>query len=58
MTNINELSLEQQKEIMDMIWERFDKNMNRHEGMKWTEIKSKLQSNPEKLWSLSEMERT
>ncbi len=32
--------------------------MSRHEGVEWTKVKAKLEANAEKLWSLSEMERT
>ena len=32
--------------------------MNRHEGLEWTKVKAKLEANPEKLWSLGEMEST
>jgi hypothetical protein len=32
--------------------------MNRHNGIEWAKIFTKLQANPEKLWSLHEMERT
>ena len=32
--------------------------MNRHKGLEWAKVQSKLESNTEKLWSLSEMERT
>jgi hypothetical protein len=32
--------------------------MNRHKGLKWSEIKEKLEGNVEKLWSLNEMEQT
>ncbi len=32
--------------------------MNRHKGLKWEKIQAKLESNPEKLWSLNEMEET
>ena len=38
--------------------ERFEKNMRRHQGLDWAKVKAKLESNPEKLWSLHEMERT
>ncbi|HEY4652669.1 MAG TPA: DUF4256 domain-containing protein, partial [Pontibacter sp.] len=34
------------------------KNMNRHKGLEWAKIQAKLEAHPEKLWSLSEMERT
>jgi len=32
--------------------------MNRHEGVEWDKVEAKLEANPAKLWSLSEMERT
>ena len=32
--------------------------MNRHKGLAWAEIQARLDTNAEKLWSLSEMERT
>jgi hypothetical protein len=37
---------------------RFERNRNRHEGLAWDPIQSKLEASPEKLWSLNEMERT
>ena len=37
---------------------RFEKNINRHEGIEWAKVQAKLEANPEKLWSLNEMERT
>lgn len=37
---------------------RFVKNMARHPGMDWSEVLARLEGAPEKLWSLSEMERT
>jgi hypothetical protein len=37
---------------------RFEKNMNRHKGLEWAKVQAKLEANPEKLWSLYEMERT
>jgi len=37
---------------------RFEKNMNRHKGLKWDEVEAKLKANSGKLWSLGEMERT
>lgn len=32
--------------------------MNRHQGLEWAKVQAKLEANTEKLWSLSEMERT
>lgn len=37
---------------------RFDSNMRRHENVKWTKIRAKLDANPGKIVSLHEMEKT
>src|SRR5689334_8149948 len=52
------LSLEQRKEILTILHQRFKKNMHRHQGLKWEEVQAKLEANPGKLWSLNEMEST
>lgn len=49
---------EQHGEILALLKVRFEKNMNRHPELEWTNIQEKLEANPEKLWSLFEMERT
>ncbi len=54
----NELSREQQSELLSVLSARFDKNMKRHTGLEWSMIQAKLEAHTEKLWSLSEMERT
>jgi hypothetical protein len=54
----NELSPEQRKELLETLKVRFEKNMNRHKSVEWTKVQAKLETNPEKLWSLGEMERT
>jgi hypothetical protein len=52
------LSPEQREELLRALRARFEKNMNRHQGLEWARVKAKLEANPEKLWSLNEMERT
>lgn len=52
----NKLSIDVTTELVEMLKNRFENNMNRHEGIKWEEVLSKLESNPDKLWSLNEME--
>jgi hypothetical protein len=52
------LSLEQREELLGALKARFEKNMNRHKGLEWARVKAKLEAKMEKLWSLSEMERT
>jgi len=59
MTNIKKkLSTEQREELLDILKARFEKNMNRHKGLEWTQVQAKLEANGEKLWSLNEMEQT
>ncbi|MCM3117554.1 DUF4256 domain-containing protein [Neobacillus sp. MER 74] len=53
-----ELSLEQTEALLKTLKARFEKNMNRHEGLEWAEVQARLEVNPEKLWSLHEMEET
>lgn len=52
------LSPEQREEILGLLKDRFEKNMDRHEGIEWSEVQAKLETNTEKLWSLNEMETT
>ena len=53
-----ELSAAQREELLKALKARFEKNMNRHKGLEWARVQAKLEANVEKLWSLSEMERT
>ena len=53
-----ELVPEQREELIVILKSRFEKNMNRHEGLEWDSIQAKLEANPQKLWSLNEMENT
>jgi hypothetical protein len=58
MNNPKDLSPDERKQLLSILKSRFVKNMKRHKDLDWTKIQSKLESNPSKLWSLSEMERT
>jgi len=53
-----ELSSKQREELFTTLKARFEKNMNRHQGLEWTKVRARLEANAEKLWSLNEMERT
>src|SRR4051794_31016925 len=53
-----DLSQKQREELLKALKARFEKNRNRHKGLEWAEVQAKLEANPEKLWSLNEMERT
>src|SRR6187551_1491044 len=52
------LSPDQRSELLKTLKARFEKNMNRHKGLEWTKVQAKLEANPEKLYSLNEMEIT
>lgn len=56
--NKKKLSASQNEELLKVLKARFEKNMNRHKGIKWADIQAKLEANSEKLWSLDEMETT
>ncbi|HOW32011.1 MAG TPA: DUF4256 domain-containing protein [Bacteroidales bacterium] len=52
------LSPEHREELLNILKTRFAKNMNRHPGISWEQVRAKLENNADKLWSLSEMEST
>ena len=58
MAKKNKLSSGQREELLKTLKARFEKNMNRHKGVDWTKVQAKLEADPEKLWSLNEMEIT
>ncbi|MEL1256178.1 DUF4256 domain-containing protein [Flavobacterium sp. DGU38] len=58
MGNKKELISEEREELLKTLKTRFEKNIKRHEGIVWDKIQLKLESNPEKLWALNEMEKT
>ncbi|NMB63226.1 MAG: DUF4256 domain-containing protein [Chloroflexi bacterium] len=57
-SNKKELSPVQQEELLKTLKARFEKNMNRHKDLEWAKVQAKLEASTEKLWSLSEMEKT
>ena len=57
-SNKKDLSPEQGRELVIALKARFERNMNRHKGLEWSQVQAKLEANAEKLWSLHEMERT
>ncbi len=50
------LSLEQTTELLEVLKTRFEQNMNRHLGLAWAKVQTRLEAHPDKLWSLHEME--
>ncbi len=58
MSSKNKLSPQQSEELLKTLKTRFEKNTNRHKEISWDKVQTKLKANPQKLWSLNEMERT
>jgi len=58
MRSAKSMTAKQREELLGTLKARFEKNMNRHKGLDWAKVQARLTANPEKLWSLNEMERT
>lgn len=54
----SKLSAAERNELLATLQQRFEKNMNRHKGIDWRKVQAKLEANPDKLWSLAQMEKT
>lgn len=57
-SNKKTLSPQESAGLLGALKARFEKNMGRHQGLAWAGVQAKLEANPEKLWSLNEMELT
>jgi hypothetical protein len=49
---------EENRQLLNILQTRFETNPRRHQYMNWSDVEARLHSNPYKLWSLHEMERT
>ncbi len=49
---------EQAEALIGVLHARFEKNMRLHERLAWAQVQAQLEAHPDKLWTLSEMERT
>lgn len=52
------LAPEQKEILLKTLKTRFEKNRNRHKGIEWSKVETKLNDNAEKLWCLNRMEET
>lgn len=48
----------QRDELLAALQARFDANQDRHSGLAWAKVQARIEANPQKLWSLAEMECT
>ncbi len=58
MSTKKKLSTSEREELLKTLKARFEKNMNRHKGVEWTKVQTRLSGMDEKLWSLNAMEST
>lgn len=58
MSNNKQLPKERIDELFPILKTRFEKHMHRHKGMEWCGVETALEANPDKLWSLNEMQET
>ena len=52
------LTSEEKETLISILKLRFGKNMKRHESLEWANVEARLAAQPDKLWTLNEMERT
>ena len=52
------MKAKEREELLGALKARFEKHMDRHKGLEWSKVQARLEANPEKLWSLNEMEKT
>jgi hypothetical protein len=52
------LSKEESQHLILALSARFEKHTARHKGVEWAKVQARLEANPDKLWSLAEMEET
>lgn len=56
--NNKDMSQEKREELLKILKARFEKYEKRHSDLIWDKVQTKLETDPDKLWSLNEMERT
>ena len=49
---------DQREQLLELLGVRFENNMGRHKDLAWSNVLAKLTKNPDKLWSLHQMEAT
>lgn len=52
------MTAKQREDLLKALRARFEKHMDRHQGLEWAAVQAKLEKSPQKLRSLDEMERT
>lgn len=58
MVTKNQLAQKQIEVLIQLLKDRFEKNLQRHKEINWVDVQAKLIKFPDKLWSLQEIENT
>ena len=53
-----QLTTNDSNQLLKILKLRFEKNMHRHNSIEWNSVQKRLEKNPEKLWSIQQMEQT
>ena len=53
-----QLAIAEKESVLNLLQLRFNKQKERHAPLKWADIQTRLEQNPEKLWSLCQMEQS
>lgn len=46
------------EELLATLKDRFEENRDRHPGLRWEEVRARLEAHPHRLWSLNQMEES
>jgi len=57
-TPIKHVAAAEKDTLISALKERFESNTHRHKKLDWATVASRLEANPDAIWSLNEMERT
>jgi hypothetical protein len=52
------LGAKERDSLLESLQARFEGNMQRHQGLEWAKVRTRLEARPDKLRSLGELERT
>ena len=52
------MKTKEREALLQTLKSRFEKNMHRHAGIAWADVRAKLEANPDALTSLQGMEAT
>lgn len=53
-----ELSPDEQKQLLQTLQARFEKNRKLHENILWSDVERSLKASPERMWSIQQLEAT